>query len=172
MTDTLDLIEQRINTLENLVGSSENIDQTKGFETIRDISKNITNYLSENSKIANYCNNLTDIEKYTDFNALNEIEDEDLLNAKIELILDEEANIKRMNKNFENLKNLANVLDNKNLNDMPSLLENLKDLSGNHAILKVDEEAYSMEIKQFLSSYFNSMQLISETMENLNSYLD
>lgn len=56
------------------------------------------------------------MQKYTDFAALDEIEDEHLVKAKMELVLREEHNIRQLNKDFENLQNLAKILDNKSLN--------------------------------------------------------
>lgn len=56
------------------------------------------------------------MQKYTDFAALDEIEDEHLVKAKMALVLQEEHNIRQLNNDFEHLQNLAKILDNKSLN--------------------------------------------------------
>ena len=116
MSDTLDLLEQRVNTLEALVGNTEKLDQTKGFDWIQSTSNRLTTFLNENPKISSLIKNLNSVNKYKHFAVLNELEDEHLIKAKMELILQEEQNIRQINKDFEQLQNLAKVLDNKSLN--------------------------------------------------------
>ena len=64
---------------------------------------------------------VNNISKYTDFEVLNEIDDENTVKAKIELVLAEEDYIRKINKDFENLQSLSKILDNKNLNGKNSL---------------------------------------------------
>jgi hypothetical protein len=42
---------------------------------------------------------------------------------------------------------------------MPSLMEKLKDLSANYSELKVEEQAYTMQVKEFLATYFTAVSL-------------
>jgi hypothetical protein len=49
--DSLSLIETRLAKLENLVGTFENIEDTKGLETINNISSKLTTYISNSPKI-------------------------------------------------------------------------------------------------------------------------
>ncbi len=88
MTDTLDLLEQRVKTLELLVGQSSKIDDTKAYETIVNLYNKLSNYINENSKISNFVKNSNEIQRYSEFNFLDEIDDENLLKAKMELILE------------------------------------------------------------------------------------
>jgi hypothetical protein len=88
MTDTLDLLEHRVHTLELLVGQSDQIENSKAYETIVNINNKLSNYINENPKISSTVKNLNEIQKYTQFDILNDIDDDNLLKAKMELILE------------------------------------------------------------------------------------
>ncbi|CAF0713407.1 unnamed protein product [Brachionus calyciflorus] len=169
--DTLQILEDRVKRLENLVGKFDKLEETKGLETINDVQNKLSNFSSTYPRIGAVFKLLNDIKRYTDFDAISEIEDESLLKAKTELILSEEDNIRKLDNEFRKLNDLVQILDNPALNDIPKLCERLKDLCSSHSSLKENEDQLKEELKNFLSVYYTSMKTINESLLNFDDYL-
>ena len=170
--DDLSLIESRISKLESFVGKFDKIDETKGLDTITNISNKITNYVTNSPKIILSMKNINDIKKYINLESLNEVEEEALINSKIDFILSEEHYLRNLSENFNKLNELVKILDNKSLNDVPHLTDKLKDISAKQASVKVNQANFITELKDFLTVYSSSITSINETITCLNEYLD
>lgn len=164
----LELFEQRLATVEKLVGSFSANTETTCFDLLNETNNKLI-VLQKNIWLNNVMQQANDIKKYTGLDFLNELNEDQ--NAKIQLILKDEAQIRKMNEDFDKLKSLSNILNSGAFKDVPQLTEKLRSVSLKQALLKDDVDAFTGEMKDFLKENFTAIKAISETLAGLDDYL-
>ncbi|XP_042898445.1 dynactin subunit 3 [Parasteatoda tepidariorum] len=151
-TDTIEAIESRIKSLEDLVyGNSAPDSENKCVETLMNVQNKLQSAVTGREKITTVFSKLDDLEKYLnpDFKENVTLTDP----VKTNLVLLEEDRIRNAVDSLQTVKELMQYLDSEHIKVVPSLCPKLYEVSQIQIKLQEHAGELTKETKQLIANY-------------------
>ncbi|XP_013419149.1 dynactin subunit 3 [Lingula anatina] len=158
---SLDLMESRLDLLENLIFGNADKDATypKCVEALSEHHNKLSSATDGKTKVSQVLKRLSEIESYLDPKTADELALTD--EAKANILLAEEENIKKLAKDLEEIHKSTDVFESEHIKAAPSLAGKLHLLSQVQIEQQDKTCELSEETKKLLQSYNSIVALIS-----------
>ncbi|XP_071449406.1 dynactin subunit 3 [Hetaerina americana] len=162
-TDPLDILENRINLLENrVIGKSNKLDvKTPVMDSLLVINSQIANALAGREQVTAVLKRLNELEKFMDPSYGDDIPLS--AKAKLDVILSMEPEIEQNMKYFQQLQQLKSILDSEHIKNIPALQSKLDKLIVIELENKEKFENVTKEIYDMIEQYNDIVNSLSQS---------
>ncbi|CAH1796684.1 unnamed protein product [Owenia fusiformis] len=158
----LEILESRLKSLENSVygDSNKDLSYPKVIDSLSNIDKQLNTAVASRDKIKKLLDQTPLMEKYLDPTYASESGLSQT--AKVDIILSEEDQIRKLAADFEKIKNATQSLDSEHLKGIPKVASRLQQLAQVNIDQKEQVGQLTEDVRNLLVEYNNTISLLSK----------